>query len=72
VSKKEIKKERKQTNELSTQTLLTLHKQLHKSYTNLLRIKPKPENAIKIIVQSHDEYVKELLTRGIKHNTPLK
>lgn len=57
---------------LKTNLLLDYHRKTHMLYKGALKHKPPNKKFVNQIVSIHDEYVKEMLKRGMKHTTPLK
>jgi hypothetical protein len=57
---------------LKDRTLLDYHRKTHMLYAANIKRQPIPKVFINQIVDLHDKFVKELLRRNMKHNTPLK
>jgi hypothetical protein len=57
---------------LESKRLLDYHRKTHMIYAGALRHNPPNKPFVNSIVDLHDKFVKEMLKRGIKHNTPLK
>lgn len=57
---------------LETPLLLDYHRKTHMLYNGNITRKPVNRTFINSIVDLHDSFVKEMLKRKIKHNTPLK
>ncbi len=57
---------------LQNKLLLDYHKKTHMLYAGALKHKPVNKAFINRIVEMHDEYVREILKRGIDHKTPLQ
>ena len=58
--------------DLSNQQLLDYHRKCHMLYSGNMAHRPLNKQFINSIVDLHDRIVKEMLKRGLKHNTPLK
>ena len=58
--------------DLENKLLLDYHRKTHMLYNGALKHKPPNKKFINQIVSMHDEYVKEMSKRGMKHTTPLK
>jgi hypothetical protein len=58
--------------ELENQTLLDYHRKCHMLYAGNIKRNPPNKQFINSLVSYHDRLVKEMLKRGMKHNTPLK
>jgi hypothetical protein len=57
---------------LNSKRLLDYHRKTHMIYAGALRYNPPNKPFVNSIVDLHNRFVKEMLERGIKHNTPLK
>ena len=62
----------KEPSTLPTKLLIEYHRRTHMLYSGAMRRKPINKNWVNEVVDTHDQYVSEMLKRGIKHNTPLK
>ena len=57
---------------LNDKLLLEYHKKTHMLYAGAVARRPVNKPFVNSIVNLHDKFVEELLSRGMKHNTPLK
>lgn len=57
---------------LKDQTLLDYHRKTHMLYEANIKRRPITKTFINQIVDLHNKFVKEMLKRKMKHNTPLK
>ena len=57
---------------LSDQLLLDYHRKTHMLYAGAVSRCPLNKPLVNSIVDLHDNFVKEMLARRMKHNTPLK
>ena len=57
---------------LKNKTLLDYHRKTHMLYEVNIKRRPVTKNLINQIVELHDNFVKEMLKRNMKHKTPLK
>lgn len=57
---------------LNSKRLLDYHRKTHMMYAGALRYNPPNKQFVNSIVDLHNNFVKEILKRGMKHNTPLK
>jgi hypothetical protein len=57
---------------LQDQLLHDYHKRSHTLYEKAIKFKPANKAFIHHIVQMHDEFGREMLSRGIIHKTPLQ
>jgi hypothetical protein len=57
---------------LTNPLLLDYHRKTHMLYSSTMNRRPVNKEFIKRIVNLHDQYVNEMLKRGMQHNTPLK
>jgi len=57
---------------LNNQLLQDYHRKTHMLYAGNIKRTPVNKKFINLIVDLHDEFVKEMLKRKINHNTPLK
>jgi len=62
----------KEPSTLPPKLLVEYHRKTHMLYSGAMKRKPQNKPFINSIVDAHDQYVRELLKRGMKHNTPLK
>jgi len=57
---------------IDRQLLLDYHRKTHMLYAANIKHTPPNKSFINLIVELHDRFVKEMLKRNIKHNTPLR
>lgn len=57
---------------LTPNLLLDYHRKTHMLYEAAVRKIPPNKIFANSMVRLHDKFVKEMLKRGMKHNTPLK
>jgi len=57
---------------LNPKQLLDYHRKTHMLYESGIRKKPTNKLFINSMVDLHNLFVKEMLKRGMKHNTPLE
>lgn len=57
---------------VSNSYLLDVHRKTHMLYAGNIKHKPPNKDFINSIVDLHDQVVKEMLSRNMKHNTPLE
>jgi len=57
---------------LSNPLLLEYHRKCHMLYGGAIKRQPPNVSFINEIVSLHDRFVKEMLRRNMKHNSPLK
>jgi hypothetical protein len=62
----------KNPSSLKDKTLLDYHKKTHMLYAGNVKRNPINKQFVNSIVDLHDQFVREMLNRGMKHNTPLK
>ena len=62
----------KEPSSLPPKLLLDYHRKTHMIHAGAMKRNPPNKQLINSAVDLHDKYVKELLKRGMKHNTPLK
>jgi hypothetical protein len=62
----------KSSTTLKTNLLLDYHLKTHMLYKGVLKHKPPNKKFANQIVSIHDEYVREMSKRRMKHTTPLK
>jgi len=67
-----IKMKDKDPSTLTNPQVLDYHKKTHMLYAGNIKRNPPNKKFINSIVDLHDKFVKEMLKRGMKHNTPLK
>jgi hypothetical protein len=58
--------------DLPSNRLLDYHRKTHMFYSAAMKRKPPNKSVVNEVVSLHDMFVKEILKRGMKHNTPLK
>lgn len=58
--------------DLENKKLNDYHLKTHMLYAGNIKRRPLNKEFINSIVSLHDEFVKEMLKRGMKHNSPLK
>jgi len=58
--------------QLPNQRLLDYHRKSHMLYSGNMAHRPINKPFINSVVDLHNRIVKEMLKRGMKHNTPLK
>ena len=58
--------------DLPNKKLNDYHLKTHMLYAGNIKRRPLNKKFINSIVSLHDEFVKEMLNRGMKHNSPLK
>ena len=56
---------------LKNKTLIDYHMKTHMLYSGNIKRRPINKTFINTIVTLHDNFVKEMLKRKMKHNTPL-
>jgi len=57
---------------LHDKLILDYHRKTHMLYKNAIKHKPLNRVFINQIVELHDEFVKEMLTRDIEHKNPIQ
>ena len=57
---------------LGDKTLLDYHRKTHMLYNSSIGRRPINRKVIAKIVYRHDNYVKEMIKRGMNHNSPMK
>jgi len=57
---------------LQSKLLLEYHRKTHMLYAGAIKRRPLNKKFINATVELHDRFVKEMLKRGMKHNSPLK
>jgi len=62
----------KQLSTLPQKLLIEYHRKTHMLYSGAMKRNPPNKKWINKIVDTHDQYVNEMLKRGMNHNTPLK
>jgi len=58
--------------DLENKTLNDYHRKTHMLYAGNMKRNPPNKQFINSLASYHDSLVKEMLKRGMKHNTPLK
>jgi hypothetical protein len=58
--------------ELTNKKLNDYHLKTHMLYAGNIKRLPDSKQFVNSIVSLHDKFVKEMLSRGIKHNSPLR
>lgn len=58
--------------DLQNKKLNDYHLKTHMLYAGNIKRRPLNKEFINSVVSLHDEFVKEMLKRGMKHNSPLK
>lgn len=61
----------KNPSSLQDKVLLDYHKKTHMLYAGAIKHKPPNKVFINHVVEMHNEYVNEMIKRGMKHKTPL-
>jgi hypothetical protein len=57
---------------LNSKLLLDYHMKTHMIYAGAIKRNPPNKPFINSIVDIHNNFAKEIVKRGMKHNTPLK
>jgi len=57
---------------LDSKLLLEYHRKTHMLYAGNTKRDPVNKQFVNSIVDLHDQFVKEMLRRNMKHNSPLK
>jgi hypothetical protein len=66
-----LKMKDKVPSSLDTRLLLDYHRKTHMIYAGAIKRHPPNKSFINSIVNLHDKFAKEIIKRGMKHNTPL-